>query len=141
MLLKIKLALFIIFFSISSIFLNTTYRAYIYKNELSDFGLADVGYNLFAVSLVTLTLWFFSCNPTNNKILDIVLCTMIYISLEIMSFFFELFGVFDVKDILALFVSCLITIFLLYFIDKCDFILIKNDFIKKINCTWKIILQ
>lgn len=100
-----------------SIILTAFYRPYIYTNNIYDYGLADAGYNLFAVVLISLTSWIFNLKITNNKWTDILLHTSIFIILEIVSYFFPILGTFDGLDIGALLISSLIAQWLLYTIE------------------------
>lgn len=127
---KCVLLLILAVFIILSISLNTIYRDFIYSNKIYDFGIADVGYNLFAVTLISLTSWVGVFKYTNNKILDILINTLIYISIEIASYFIPIIGTFDFKDIIALLISCIITLGLLYYMGKNTFLKLKNLLIK-----------
>lgn len=116
--LKIKYILVLVIFFVLSLVISVPYRSYIYKNAYYDFGVADVGYNIFAVPVISLFSWLGFFNFSKNKFIDILLFTGIYLILEIASSYFPIFGVFDIKDIMALLFSGLIAMVLLYAFDK-----------------------
>tara|TARA_R110002051_G_C8756849_1_gene501062 strand:- start:2305 stop:2640 length:336 start_codon:yes stop_codon:yes gene_type:complete len=101
--------------------ISTPYRNYIYTNKIEDFGLADVGNNIFAVTVISLISWIGAFKFSNNKIIDILIFTAIYIVLEILSYFFSIFGTFDYKDIIALLCGSFLAIVLLYLFEKENF--------------------
>jgi len=115
---KKKALIILIFFFVIGVLMNTYYREYIYENNKFDFGIADVGYNLVAVILMTLTSFIGLFKITNNKVLDVLIFTLSYITNEIFSYFFPILGTFDFKDIIALLLSGLIAIGLLHLFDK-----------------------
>ncbi|MBD0850498.1 hypothetical protein [Maribacter arenosus] len=115
---KKKAVLFLVPFIVVSYLLHNDYRAYSYKNHITDFGLADVGYNLFAVTLMALLSWTGAFKFSKNKFLDILIITGTYVFVEIVSYFIPLFGVFDIKDVIALLFSGTLTLCLFRFFDK-----------------------
>lgn len=119
----IKLKVFILWllFLVLTMWIGNTYRPYIYSNHINDYGLADVGYNPIAVVNMTLLRWLGVCRFSRNKVLDIFINTIAYLFFELTSYFIPLFGVFDIKDALALIFSCLLSVGMMYVIDKKGF--------------------
>lgn len=66
-----------------------------------DFGLADVGYNIIAVTNMSLLICLGIMRITKNKVTDIFVLTFAYLFFEIASYKIDLFGVFDIKDCIA----------------------------------------
>ncbi|MEM8509691.1 MAG: hypothetical protein AAF717_17800 [Bacteroidota bacterium] len=110
---------------ILSYLLTTDYRDYIYKNGINDFGLADVGYNIFAVTTLSLSSWIGLFKITDNKIIGIAVITAGYLLLEVLSGILPFIGTYDTMDLLALLFSGGITIMLLFLIDSEAF---RSDF-------------
>jgi len=102
------------------------YRPFIYKNNIYDYGLADVGYNSIAVVNMSLLSWLGFYKFTNSKFFDILINTAVYLSLELLSFFITLFWVFDAKDCYALLFGCFLSFLLFYLLDKKLFMLEKE---------------
>lgn len=94
--------------------MSNPYREFIYRNDINDYGLADVGYNLFAVALLMLLSWIKRSSLTKNELFDVILFYLGYLLYELLSYWFPVFGTFDFKDIIALTVSFLISLILLF---------------------------
>jgi len=107
-----------IFILISGFILSTIYRPYIYRNNIFDFGFADVIGSL--VSVIGFCTFVWSQKDYTNKIKNkhIVLATFIYAILWELAGFFNIYGTFDVKDIIAGFLSGLITYLLKVIVEK-----------------------
>lgn len=118
---KTKLILLLLLLLVLSAFLSTPYRDYIYAHNIDDFGLADVGGNIFVVAILSIISWLGVFKLSNNKILDVFINTGIYLLLEVGSYFFPYIGTFDVKDLLVLPLGTLIALFALYAIKPEDF--------------------
>lgn len=112
------LYILLIFLLFSVYFIGNIYRPYVFDNNINDFGLADVGYNPIAVTNMAILRWLGFYKLTSNKVLDIFINTFILISFEILSFFFNIFGVFDLKDIIALLFSLLFSLILFCKLDS-----------------------
>ena len=124
---KLLLLILLTFLIILNFILSTTYRNYIYDNSINDFGLADVGYNIFAVLTISITSWLGLFQLTQNKLIDILLFTLAYVIWEFLTLKFSSLGTFDKKDLMALCLSGIITLLLLYFVDKFTF---QTDWLK-----------
>jgi len=95
-----KYILFVLFIFLG-IFLSHFYRPYIFKNNLFDFGIADMGSNLFLIPTTLLLISILNlCSTENNyKILFFLITVGVFH--EVLSYFFKYFGTFDWKDIVA----------------------------------------
>jgi len=124
---KVKIFILFLFFLALTIYLGNFYRPFIYLNNIDDYGLADVGYNIIAVTNMSLLSWTGFYKFTKNKIFDIAINTLVFLSYEILSYFFSIFGVFDIKDFIALIFSSLLSLGLLFFIDKKSYLMYKEE--------------
>lgn len=81
--------------------LSVTYRPYVYKNNINDFGFADVIDSL--VSIIAFCTFFWSQGEYSNKIknLHIVLAVIIYGIIWESLGYFGLYGTFDGNTIMA----------------------------------------
>ncbi|AZQ64076.1 hypothetical protein EI427_18125 [Flammeovirga pectinis] len=103
---------FILFFSIAFI-LNNYYRPYIYTNNINDFGLADMASNLFFIPIGCVFFWMLSKTMTKKtKELDVIISFVLLSLHEALSYFIPFLGVFDFKDILALFIGAVIAFYI-----------------------------
>ena len=130
-----------IFFFWLTMYLGNVYRPYIYQNNIEDYGLADVGYNIIAVVNMSLLSWTGFYRFTSNKIVDIGINTGAYLFVELMSYFTNSPGVFDIKDCIALILSGLFSLLLLHLIDKEMFVSERNKIYLKLNQQWRKILS
>ena len=94
---------------IFSIILNTTYRPYIFYNKITDFGISDIGNNFFFIPLSYLFIILTKKSFIFGKNKDILFHFIFLSFFEFLSFFFKILGVFDIKDILGLFIGALLT--------------------------------
>ena len=92
--------------------INTYYRPYIYKNNLNDFGLADVGNNITFIPGTYLLLIVVRTKFLFGRYKDIFLHFIILSIVEVLSYFFKYLGNFDLKDIFGLFIGATITYFI-----------------------------
>lgn len=118
---KIRLVLLLIFLIAISAYLSTPYREYIYERNINDYGLADVGGNLFVVTILSIICWLGVFKISNNRILDVLIVTAIYLILEIASYFFPYIGTFDIKDLIVLPFGTLIALWVLYGLERKNF--------------------
>ncbi len=94
---------------LSGMILSWTYRPYIYANNINDFGFADTIGSLVSVIGFCCFVWAFKEYSNKEKNIHIILATIAY------SFVWEslgllgIHGTFDKKDIVAAFLSGLIT--------------------------------
>lgn len=103
----------IIIFSFSYGFLiNNFYRPYIYKNNINDFGFADIGNNIIFIPGVYFLLIALKTKFLLGRYKDIFLHFTILSIVEVLSYFFKYLGNFDLKDIFGLFIGAVITYFL-----------------------------
>ena len=105
---KSKLIIVITTLIILSVFLIVPYRNYIYTNNIEDFGLADVGYNIFVIPLMTFISWIGKKEISTRIRTNILKFSFITIGFELLSYYYPYFGTFDIKDILALIFSTLL---------------------------------
>ena len=105
-------------FILISILINVWYRPFIYKNQLFDFGIADIGNNLFFIPIAHLGLFVSRKKFIYGKFKDIIFHFLILSIIEILSYFIGIFGVFDFKDLIGLFLGAILTFFISF----------KNDF-------------
>lgn len=86
-------------------FINTYYRPYIYKNTLSDFGIADIGNNIIIIPLTYLLTYVLRGKFIFSNTKDILFQFVILNGMEVLSVFVPNIGTFDFKDIIALFLG------------------------------------
>ena len=91
---KKAIILFIILFIVGFL-MNNPYRKYIFSNGINDFGIADSGYSLVAVSIMFLIGIIFNIRFFNNVQLNVFTIYIIYVLHEALSYFIPFFGVFD----------------------------------------------
>lgn len=102
----------LILFLLYGLLINTHYRPYIYKNNLNDFGIADMGNNITFIPMVYFLLITLRTKFLFGRYKDIFLHFFILSTVEVLSYFFKYLGNFDFKDILGLFFGAVITYFL-----------------------------
>lgn len=110
--------LFLIYFFLLVLgyFLSSIYRPYIYSNKINDFGIADIGNNIVFIPSVYILLLILLKKPLIGYKADIIFHFIILSLMEILSNFIPNIGTFDLKDILGLFLGCILTFFI--FINK-----------------------
>jgi glycopeptide antibiotics resistance protein len=91
--------------------ITSYYRPYIYRYEINDFGLADIGNNISFIPGVYLLMRLFNQKYIYSKKGDILFHFIVLSFLEILSGFIPHIGTFDIKDIIGLFVGALILYF------------------------------
>jgi hypothetical protein len=97
--------IFFFAFLLLGLLLSHFYRPFIYQNKIFDFGIADVGSNLFVIPVTLILLSILNlCNSKNSKQILLIL-VFISVSHEILSYYFNYFGTFDWKDIIAYLLS------------------------------------
>ena len=101
--------LFALTFYAIGLLLSSFYRPYIYQNNIQDFGIADIGNNIVFVPGVYFLWSLILRKPTLGIYKDIILLTSFLIVFEILSFYVNGIGTFDLKDILGLFIGAGIT--------------------------------
>jgi len=119
------LILLIVFITIA-IIINTPYRHFVYTHGIKDFGLADSGSKLFIVSIFSLMSWIGLFKLSQNKVLDIFIVSSAYVVLEFLSYFIPYLGVFDYRDLIALFFGITIALLIVFYSDRKSF----SDFSK-----------
>jgi hypothetical protein len=110
----INLKYFILFLLFGIILVNF-YRPYIYNNKIYDFGLADVGNNIFFIPCVYFMILFFYKKNLFGKYKDIFFHFIFLTFFEILSKYFEGFGTYDLNDIFALFIGSVLTYLIVKF--------------------------
>ena len=118
MLFKYRYTIVFLVSFIAGFFLSNSYRDYIYKNNINDYGLADAGANMVVVVVLLSSFWMFNIKLSDNKVKDLIYVTTFYVLTEIASSFISLFGTYDLKDIIGYLTGGLITFFLLKVLDK-----------------------
>jgi hypothetical protein len=107
-----KILYYFMFFLFTCIVINTFYRPYIYSNKIYDYGIADIGNNLFFIPAIYLMTILIYKKPIFGYVKDIYFHLFILILIEILSNYIRFIGTFDVRDILALFVGAGLTFFI-----------------------------
>lgn len=105
-------------FIILSFFLSSIYRPYIYKNNINDFGIADIGNNIFFIPCAYFLIIISRKKPLLGKYKDIYLHTLTLICVEISSKYIKGIGTFDIKDVLALIFGGFLTFLILKVHEK-----------------------
>ena len=102
----LKISLFVI---VSGLLLSFTYRPYIYRNSIADFGFADVIGSLVSVIAFCTLVWSQKDYTNKEKNQHIILATIIYAVLWELAGYFNIYGTFDIKDVVAGFLSGILT--------------------------------
>lgn len=110
--------IYFILFIVLSFFLSSIYRPYIYKNNINDFGIADIGNNIFFIPCAYFLIIISRKKPLLGKYKDLYLHTLTLIFVEILSKYIKGIGTFDVKDILALIFGGFLTFIILKIHEK-----------------------
>ncbi len=113
---KLYLILSVLIISIGFI-LTMFYRPYVYKNKINDFGLADTIGSLVSVIGFCFFIWSFKAYSNKEKNRQIILVTIIYAFVWEFLGYLNIYGTFDIKDVIAAIISGLLTFFLKEFID------------------------
>ncbi len=92
-----------------ALLLSRFYRPYVYKNQINDFGFADVIGSIFSVIAFCSLVWGIKNYSSREKNIHIILATIIYGFLWELLSILNLLGTFDWKDIFAAIVSGLLT--------------------------------
>lgn len=105
-------------FALIGILLSLIYRPIIYKNNIFDYGFADVIGSLVSVISFCTFVWYHKEYSNKIKNSHILIATFIY------GFFWEflgylkLYGTFDPKDIIAAIISGIFTYFIKTYIEN-----------------------
>ena len=98
--------------------LTLTYRPFIYSNNIFDFGLADTIGSLVSVVGLCFFFWTFKTYSNKEKNKHIIIAVLSYSLIWEPLGLIGLHGTFDWKDIIATFISGLLTFLLKEIIDK-----------------------
>lgn len=99
-------------------FLTHTYRPFIYSNNIFDFGLADTIGSLVSVIGLCFLFWTFKSYSNKEKNRHIIITVLTYSLIWEPMGLIGLHGTFDWKDIVASFISGLLTFLLKEIVDK-----------------------
>lgn len=97
--------------------LTIFYRPYIYKHKINDFGLADTIGSVVSVIGFCFFIWSFKAYSNKEKNKQIILTTIIYAFIWEFFGYLNIYGTFDVKDVIAGVISGIMTFILKEFID------------------------
>lgn len=97
--------------------LTMFYRPYIYKHKINDFGLADTIGSVVSVIGFCFFIWSFKAYSNKEKNKQIILATIIYAFIWEFFGYLNIYGTFDVKDVIAGVISGIMTFILKEFID------------------------
>ena len=97
--------------------LTMFYRPYIYKYKINDFGLADTVGSVVSVIGFCFFIWSFKAYSNKEKNKQIILATIIYAFIWEFFGYLNIYGTFDVKDVIAGVISGIMTFILKEFID------------------------
>lgn len=89
--------------------INVIYRPYIYINNINDFGLADIGNNIFFIPGVYFMLNYIKKKPFFGLVKDIYFHLLILLIIEFLSKNLKIIGTYDIKDVFALVLGAIIT--------------------------------
>lgn len=124
---KYKYILTIIITYLIGLCISVPYRNYIFLNNIDDFGLASMGSSLVSIILLCNISWVMKWKLSRNKVLDIIIITLMYIIVEISSFAIPIIGTFDYFDIIALMISALLTFCISLMLDFTSTVKDLND--------------
>jgi hypothetical protein len=110
---------FLICFYIYGIFIKW-YRPYIYEHNIFDFGIADIGINLFFVPSVSLLYSLFKKDIcTKPQFIQLVKYNFIALtSVELLSGVFPFLGHFDIMDIIGLSIGAILANKMSYYFEE-----------------------
>ena len=92
--------------------LTLIYRPYVYSNNINDFGFADTIGSLVCVIAFCFLVWGFKDYSDKVKNKQIVIATIVYSIIWEPLGLLGIYGTFDWKDIIATFISGILTFFL-----------------------------
>lgn len=98
--------------------LTHLYRPYIYSNKINDFGFADTIGSLASVLGFCFFVWGFKNYPNKEKNRQIIIATLLYTIIWEPLGLIGLHGTFDWKDIVAGFISGILTYLLKELIER-----------------------
>ena len=99
----------VIIIPLIGLFLTAFYRPYIYSHNINDFGFADVIGSLVSVIGFCTLIWYYKDYPNKTKNLHIIIATFIYSIVWEAFGYFNIYGTFDKKDVIASIISGFIT--------------------------------
>lgn len=114
---KTYLAISILVF-VAGQLLTHFYRPYIYRNNISDFGFADTIGSLASVIGSCFFFWGFKFYSNKEKNKQIIISMIVYSIIWETMGLIGLHGTFDLKDIVAVFISGILTFYSKEFIEK-----------------------
>lgn len=94
------------------ILINSIVRPYIYKNNLNDLGISDMGNNIIFIPALSLLNDIFVRKYIINKTFTNIIHFLVLSLMEILSIRYEVLGVYDFVDIIGLFIGLLISMFI-----------------------------
>jgi len=103
---------------ISGLLLSLLYRPLVYRNSWNDFGLADTIGSLVSVIAFCFFIWGFKDYSLKNKYLQIILVTFVYAVLWESVGYFNIYGTFDLKDMIAAVISGILTLVFMLLIER-----------------------
>lgn len=98
--------------------LSLFYRPYIYKNNIFDYGFADVIGSLVSVIGFCTFVWYYQEYSDKAKNNHIILATIVYGILWEALGYFNLYGTFDKKDVVAVMISGIVTYFTKTYVEN-----------------------
>jgi len=106
---------------LGSWFLDFYYQFFSYETKIIDYIITDIIKSLFSILGFSIISWLGAFKITSNKIIDVFIFTIGYIILEIIATIYLSSKVMESKTIFALLISCLLTLSVLYFLNKKEF--------------------
>jgi hypothetical protein len=103
---------------IIGVLLTLIYRPIIYHNKINDFGFSDTIGSLISVFSFCFIIWSIKGYSNKEKNWHIITTTFIYAFLWEFLGFFNFWGTFDIKDIIAGILSGILTFVIKYHIEK-----------------------
>ena len=105
---KLYLSISIVVIAIGLI-LTSIYRPYIYSNNIYDYGFSDIIGSLVSVIGFCTLIWYYKDYPNKTKNLHIIVATFIFSIVWEAFGYFNVYGTFDKKDVIASIMSGFIT--------------------------------
>lgn len=106
---------------LGSWFLDFYYQFFSHETKIIDYIITDIIKSLFSILGFSIISWLGAFKITSNKIIDVFIFTIGYIILEIIATIYLSSKVMESKTIFALLISCLLTLSVLYFLNKKEF--------------------